>query len=70
MAQQTTNYNLNKIEKTDKVRDSIEHLNQNADLIDTELKKLNDEKASIEYVNNLVGDYETAMTNLIEGAGI
>ena len=41
MAQQTTNYNLNKIEETDEVRDSIEHLNQNADSIDFELKRLN-----------------------------
>ena len=41
MAQQNTNYNLNKIEETDEVRDSIEHLNQNADSIDFELKRLN-----------------------------
>lgn len=26
--------------------------------------------ATIEYVDNLIGDYETAMTNLIEGAGV
>lgn len=41
MAQQTTNYNLNKIDKTDKITDSLDYLNQNADSIDFELKRLN-----------------------------
>lgn len=49
----TPNYNLNLIEKTDKVLDSVEKINENFTKIDTEL-----------------GNYETAMTELIEGVGV
>ena len=58
--QQTTNYNLNLIENDDKVLDSITKINANATIIDNELKKINDN----------IGDFETAMNELIEGAGI
>lgn len=37
--QQTTNYKLNKIDKTDNILDSVEALNENADIIDEELNK-------------------------------
>lgn len=58
--QQTTNYNLNLIENDDKVLDSITKMNTNARIIDNELKKINDN----------IGDFETAMNELIEGAGV
>jgi hypothetical protein len=39
----TPNYNLNKLQRSDKVLDSIDALSQNATIIDTTLDRLQDQ---------------------------
>ncbi len=64
--QQTTNYNLNKPDQTDVV--NIEDFNSNFDTIDMEIKKVNDNKISIEAGKMLTtNDYTTAEKNKLSG---
>ena len=53
MATETSNYKLKKIEKTDKIIDSLTDLNENADIIDEELKKINVNKADASKVESV-----------------
>lgn len=61
----TPNYNLNKPDKG--TREWNTHLNQNADLVDAELKRLKDKDATIEgQVNNIVSQAGTSNTEIVD----
>lgn len=64
--QQTSNYSLNKPEQTDVV--NIEDLNVNFDIIDNEIKKVNDNKVSSEAGKGLsANNYTTAEKTKLSG---
>ena len=58
--QHTTNYNLNVVETTDKILESITALGSNATSIDTLIKNVNDN----------IGNVETILQTLNNGTGV